>query len=343
MYYVDSHCHLNLKKFSKVAEASSSGDYSIDAIVERAKNAGVEYILNIGTELSDIEEMQSISMSYDNVFHTIGIHPLEAQKHHQQYSLDEISRIIKANCNDEKCVGIGEIGLDYYYTKESAKEQKELFELQLANVTLDPVTASLPSETYARCTCNNIFVRHPEERSDVGIQNNIDSTHASKSALAYNEDGGEAINASQARTAVCVHSREAEEDTIAILRNHPGVTGVIHCFSGSKEFAFQALDLGFYISISGVVTFKSNVALQEIVKSIPLDRLLVETDAPFLAPTPFRGKVNEPAFMVHTAKKIAELLGVTADEISSQTSENFFNLYPRAKKFRRYIVQNPVF
>jgi TatD DNase family protein len=177
-----------------------------------------------------------------------------------------MSQIITAHCTAPKTVGIGEIGLDYYYSIDHMHDQKELFELQL------------------------------------------DIAH-------------------RKRMPINVHSRDAEQDTVAILKNYPGLRGAIHCFSGSREFAFQALDLGFYISVSGVVTFPKNTQLQEIIKNLPLDRLLMETDAPFLAPLPFRGKINEPSYIVHIAQKIAELFEIPVEEIAEKTNDNFFNLF----------------
>ena len=131
---------------------------------------------------------------------------------------------------------------------------------------------------------------------------------------------------------ICIHSRAAESDTIEILKKYPDTVGIMHCFSGSREFAQKSLDLGFHISISGIVTFKKAAELQEIVKFVPLDRLLIETDAPFLAPTPFRGKINEPAYVSYTAQKISEILNLPPEKIAEQTSENFFKLFPKTKK-----------
>lgn len=130
-----------------------------------------------------------------------------------------------------------------------------------------------------------------------------------------------------------VHTRDAEEDTIALLKNNEGVRGVIHCFSGSQWLADQALSLGFYISVSGIVTFNKADELREIVKTIPLDRLLVETDAPYLAPVPERGKRNEPAFMMHTAKKVAELHNISMDTLATHTTDNFYKLFSKANNF----------
>ncbi|HTT82429.1 MAG TPA: TatD family hydrolase [Rhizomicrobium sp.] len=132
-----------------------------------------------------------------------------------------------------------------------------------------------------------------------------------------------------------VHTRDAEDDTIEILREEMGqgaFTGLIHCFTGTARLAEAARDLGFYISASGIMTFKKSDALREVLKTVPLDRLLVETDAPYLAPMPHRGKRNEPAFVVHTAARLAELKGVSADELARATTGNFFRLFTRATR-----------
>jgi TatD DNase family protein len=130
---------------------------------------------------------------------------------------------------------------------------------------------------------------------------------------------------------VVVHSRSAEEDTIEMLKKFPEARGVIHCFTGSKEMAKKCLDLGFYISFSGIVTFKNATALQEIASFVPLDRMLIETDAPFLAPVPHRGKRNEPAFLRHTLDFIAHTKGINAETLAMETTENFFTLFNKAQ------------
>jgi TatD DNase family protein len=132
-----------------------------------------------------------------------------------------------------------------------------------------------------------------------------------------------------------VHTRDAEDDTIAILEDEMGqgaFTGLIHCFTGTQALADAALVLGFCISASGIATFKKSDALRDVLKTVPLERLLVETDAPFLAPQPFRGKRNEPAFVKHTAETMAELKGVSFDALADATTNNFFRLFTRAKR-----------
>lgn len=132
-----------------------------------------------------------------------------------------------------------------------------------------------------------------------------------------------------------VHTRDADDDMVAILRDEAGKGAfpcVLHCFSSSRALAEAALDLGFYISCSGIVTFKNAEDLRDIIRDVPLDRLIVETDAPFLAPIPNRGKRNEPSFVVHTAEKVAELKNLPADEFAQISTDNFFRLFSKAAR-----------
>lgn len=130
---------------------------------------------------------------------------------------------------------------------------------------------------------------------------------------------------------VIVHTRDAEEDTVALLKKFPNVRGVIHCFTSSRWLAEQVLDSGFYISISGIVTFKTAEALREVVRTVPLERLLIETDAPFLAPVPMRGKRNEPAFVKHTAAFLSTFLGIPSDDLARRTRQNTLDLFNKIK------------
>jgi TatD DNase family protein len=143
--------------------------------------------------------------------------------------------------------------------------------------------------------------------------------------------------ARQTSLPVIVHTRDADDDTIDILRDEMGkgaFTGLIHCFTGTQKLADAALELGLYISVSGIATFKNSTALRDVIKSVPLERLLVETDAPYLAPVPHRGKTNEPAFVVHTAAMLADLKGVTPHELATVTTENFFRLFSKVVRPR---------
>lgn len=132
-----------------------------------------------------------------------------------------------------------------------------------------------------------------------------------------------------------IHTRDADDDTLSILEDehaNGAFPAVLHCFTGGRTLAMRAVELGLYVSFSGVVTFKKSEALRDIAREVPLDRLLVETDAPFLAPDPFRGKTNEPAYVIHTAAALAEVKGVTHEAFANATTENFFRLYTKADR-----------
>ena len=138
------------------------------------------------------------------------------------------------------------------------------------------------------------------------------------------------IRAAQAtKLPLIIHSRDAEDDTIRLLTEGGAVTGVMHCFSSRRILAEEAVALGFYISLSGILTFKKSEELRAIVRDVPLDKLLIETDAPYLAPEPFRGKICEPAYVIKTAQRLAEVKGVTLEEIARVTTDNFFRLFSK--------------
>jgi TatD DNase family protein len=156
--------------------------------------------------------------------------------------------------------------------------------------------------------------------SDRGVQETCFRNHL----VAARESGLPAI----------VHMREAEDDTIRILRDETAkgsILGVIHCFSSDLQFAEKALEIGFYISLSGIVTFKRADELRKVAASIPTERLLIETDAPYLAPVPLRGKLNEPAFVAHTAAKVAGIMDLSTEKLAEITSANFFRLFSKAQ------------
>jgi len=135
--------------------------------------------------------------------------------------------------------------------------------------------------------------------------------------------------AKQVQKPLVIHTRAAAADTMDTLREHKAkeAGGVMHCFAEDWDIAKQALDIGFYISFSGIVTFKSAKSVQEVAEKAPLDRILVETDAPYLAPVPHRGKRNEPAFVRHTAEFVAELRGISLEELAAATTENYYRLF----------------
>ncbi|MGO9672664.1 MAG: TatD family hydrolase [Methylocella sp.] len=251
---IDSHCHLDFPDFA--AER--------DAVVERARAAGVGRMVSISTRIEKFAEIAAIADAYPEVFCTVGEHP---ENVHEAPEAD-LDRLI-ALAAHPKCVGIGEAGLDYHHD-------------------------SAPREVAQR-----VFRTHIEA-------------------------------ARRTRLPLVIHSRDADADMAAILKDEMGkgpFNAVLHCFTSSLALAEAGLALGLSISFSGIVTFKNSQALREIARIVPMDRLLVETDAPFLAPVPHRGKRNEPAFVAATAAVLAEVKGVSAATIAARTSANALNLF----------------
>lgn len=201
------------------------------------------------------------------------------------------------------------------------------------SVGIHPHDAEEHLKTHSTEELYTIMVNHTQHPKVVGIgETGLDYyyDHSPKEAQ---------IESFQTHLRICeetrlpciIHTRQADEDTITCLKKFSRATGVFHCFSGSVELARQALDLGFYLSFSGIVTFKNASDLRDVVRFAPLDRILVETDAPFLAPIPHRGQRNEPAFTRHTAEKVAEIKGLSLEDVATQTTTNFFDLFWRAR------------
>jgi TatD DNase family protein len=250
---VDSHCHLDYASPEERPE-----------VLARARRAGIETMLTIGTRIADFPGVRAIAESDPNIWCSVGIHPHEAA-----VEADQVSQIT-ALATHEKVVGIGETGLDFHYDHAPRELQIMAFR--------------------AHCAASR-----------------------------------------ETNYPLIIHSRAADLETVAVLREERPPAGVIHCFSTGRALAETALELGFYISISGIVTFKNAGDLRAIVPDIPLERLLIETDAPYLAPVPMRGKTNEPAFLVHTAAAVAALKGVSAEDLARATADNFFRLFNRAR------------
>ncbi|PZU57591.1 MAG: LuxR family transcriptional regulator [Sphingobium sp.] len=252
----DSHCHLNYKGLIEEQQA----------VLARARDAGVGTMLNIATRESEWDAVLGTAEREPDVWATVGSHPHEADEHPH---IDTAKLVERAR--HPRVIGIGETGLDYYYDHSDRDRQKASFRAHIA------------------------------ASRDTGLP-------------------------------LVVHTREAEEDTIAILREEMGkgvFPGVIHCFTASDAFADMAMEIGFYISISGIVTFKSARDLQETAARLPADRLLIETDSPFLAPVPHRGKPCEPAFVSDTARFLAGLRGEDAEDLADYTSANFRTLFAK--------------
>ena len=252
---IDSHCHLTYEPMSS----------SLYETIKRANMDGIKFLLTISTEDKSFENILKILDKYKCVYGSYGIHPHEA-KNHKNINFNDIVEKVKKN---NKIIGIGESGLDFYYNHSAKKDQIDSF---------------------------------------------LEHINASK----------------KTNLPIIVHTRSAENETFEILNKavkKENLKILIHCFTGSKEFAFKLLDIGAYISASGVVTFKKSQELANTFKQIPLDRLLVETDAPYLAPEPLRGKPNEPSYIVHTVKFLSKLKNISFKDLSEITTQNFFKLF----------------
>ncbi|RDC59964.1 putative metal-dependent hydrolase YjjV [Alteripontixanthobacter maritimus] len=255
---VDSHCHLEYKGIVE--------DQAV--VIDRAREAGVGTFLNISTRRSEWEQVVGTAEREHDIYATVGIHPHEADAH-ENLGAD----ILRAATRNDRVVGIGETGLDYYYDKSDRAVQQALF------------------------------------RMHIGI-------------------------ARETGLPLIIHTRDAEDDTAAILADEMekgAFPALIHCFTASADFGRKVLDLGLSISISGIVTFKNAKDLQDVARDLPADRMLVETDSPFLAPVPNRGKPCEPAFVRDTAQFLADLRGETLEDLASNTTRNFFKLFDKAR------------
>jgi len=250
----DSHCHLDFPDFGE----------ELDDVIGRAKQAGVRRMVTICTKLRQEPEVRLIAEAYDQVFYAAGTHPMNADKE----PMATIEQLVTIAAHP-KFVAIGETGLDYHYTSESAEVQKKSLRIH--------------------------------------------------------------INAAQTtRLPLIIHARAADQDMAEILKSeykNAPYSCVMHCFSSSPELGKTALDLGFYLSMSGIATFPKSQGVRDIFAAAPIDRILVETDAPYLAPPPYRGKRNEPAYSAFTAQVGADIFGVSLEEFAAQTEANFECLF----------------
>jgi TatD DNase family protein len=254
---VDSHCHLDDPKF----------DEDREQVIERARAAGVERMMAIGTGNGppDLEVAVRQADRYPFMYATIGVHPHDASK-----ATPETFLRLRELAPHPKVLAVGEIGLDYHYDFSPREVQRDVFARQL------------------------------EIASDAGLP-------------------------------VVIHTREAWDDTLALLRENWHGGGIMHCFTGDEQQARQALDLGFHLSFGGVLTFPKAETVRQAARITPDDRLLVETDCPYLAPVPHRGKRNEPAFVVASVKRLAEVRGRASEEVAELTTGNFEQLCLRGK------------
>jgi TatD DNase family protein len=256
---VDSHCHLDFPDFAP----------ELDAVVERARAAGVGRMVTISTRVKKHAEVLAIAERYPDVFCSVGTHP-----EHSHEELDVDATALISLSKHPKIVAIGEAGLDYHYDTG-------------------------PRELQAKS-----LRQHIAAARETGLP-------------------------------LVIHSRDCDDDMAAILTEETGqgaFPAVLHCFTGSRALALKAIELGLHISFTGILTFKRSEDLRAIAKDLPADRIMVETDSPFLAPQPYRGKRCEPAYVVETAKVLAAARGVSEDEIAAQTTENFFRLFSKVPR-----------
>ena len=254
---VDSHCHLDFPDF----------EGEIPDLVARANDAGVKRMVTICTKLKNEPSVRKIAEEHEAVYYAAGTHPMSAASE----PLASVDQLIEIS-QHPKMVGIGETGLDYHYTAESAEIQKTSLKI------------------------------HIEAARETDLP-------------------------------LIIHSRAADEDMAAILKDEfkkGQYKCVMHCFSSSVELAKLSLELGFYLSMSGIITFKKSEELRSIFKLAPIDQVLVETDSPYLSPVPFRGKRNEPSYTAHTAEVGATIYGVDYTIFANQTTKNFNRLFSKA-------------
>jgi TatD DNase family protein len=251
---IDSHCHLDHEPLLN----------NLSEIIKRSKEAGISKLLTICTTVESFDRIKKIIKIDSMIYGTFGIHPHETG---ESLLIDKNYIINQLNQN-ERIIGIGETGLDFFYNHSDKERQIDSFK------------------------------SHIEASIDLNIP-------------------------------IIIHSRNAEVETYEILKSYKSekLKILMHCFTGSLNFAKQLLELGAFFSASGIITFKNSIKLQETFKNIPLDKLLVETDSPFLAPIPMRGKKNEPSFIKYTVNKLSELRNISNNEIIKITTNNFESLF----------------
>lgn len=255
----DSHCHLDFSDF----------DRERDAVIARARAAGVTRMVTICTRLRNEPAVRAIAEAHAGVYYAAGTHPMSV--HEEPMVTAEALVALAAH---PKFVGLGETGLDYHYSADSAEVQKTSLRI------------------------------HIEAAQETGLP-------------------------------LIIHTRDADEDTAAILAEGMKIrpyTCVMHCFSSGARLAEQALEMGFYLSMSGIAAFPKSQALRDIFAAAPIDRILVETDSPYLAPPPHRGRRNEPAYSALTARVGAQVFGLDYADFAARTSANFDRLFSRAAK-----------
>ncbi len=251
--FIDSHAHLDDERFNKDRED----------VINALNENGIEAVLDPGADLNSSKLAVALADRYPFIYAAVGCHP-----HDSKFMNDDAMNTFRQLAKNKKVVGIGEIGLDYFYDNSDRETQKIWF------------------------------------REQIRLAKELD--------LPY-----------------IVHDRDAHEDVFRIMKeeHYDGTRGILHCYSSSVEMAKEFVKLGFYISLGGPVTFKKSKTPKLVAKEIPLDKLLIETDSPYLTPEPFRGKRNEPKYVRYVAEEIARIKEVPVEVIAENTRENFQKLF----------------
>tara|TARA_B100000900_G_C20486654_1_gene677719 strand:+ start:139 stop:939 length:801 start_codon:yes stop_codon:yes gene_type:complete len=259
-FLIDTHCHLDFEDYKS----------DIDSVVKNAIDKNVRYLITISTRFHQFNKIKSLTTRYDNVYCSVGTHPLNTDDEFETYGLSDILSV----CENSKVVAIGECGLDYSkLLHDNKREQELLFRLQIE--------------------CSNI------------------------SGLPF-----------------IIHNRNSDEDMERILLDEAKknkLKGVLHCFSSSDRLAMVAIELGLSVSFTGIITFKNANSVRDILLKIPNDKIFIETDAPFLAPVPYRGKRNEPAYVTKIAEKISEIKELSVSEVINITTKNSLEFFDKIK------------
>lgn len=257
--YIDTHCHLDDEKF-----------VSVERTIDEFQKLNVTHVINMGCNIMSVQNSLNLSKQFNSVFFGAGIHPSDIDK----ASNEDFSKIVEI-CKDEKCVAIGEIGLDYHFLPFDKDKQIDVFISQI----------------------------------EIATDNKLP---------------------------ISVHCRDATFDMLNVLgcnKSKLNNSGVMHCFSGSKETCKTLLDLGFYIGFGGTLTFKNARNLLEICDYVPLDRILTETDSPYLSPEPYRGQMNTPKNIPIILDKIAKIKGVAFEKMAEIVIENAKTLFKKLRNF----------
>ena len=254
----DSHCHLD-----RLDLTPYQNDFS--CLMEHIRNQQIEHLLCIAIDLEAYPAMRELVAHYDDISVTVGVHPNEDEGKNPT-----VAELVALG-QDEKVIGIGETGLDYFRTEGDYTRQHDSFRnhIQAAKILNKPLI---------------------------------------------------------------IHTREAKADTLRILReeNAGEIGGIIHCFTEDWEFAKQVLDLNFYISFSGIVTFNSAKDIQDVAKKVPSERFLIETDSPYLSPVPHRGRPNYPQYVQHVAQRVGDLRGISLHSVADISTRNFYTLFKKS-------------